>query len=101
MYILKWLPILKFLKCPILILYIKSKLQTNFEIWSKNAEKNHFCLETSKKLIGSTESPVSTPGFTWINSQLNFGPNLGLNGPNFGQKFFVQPKKPPLVVKYH
>ena len=75
--LLKWLPILKF---PILILYIKSKLQTNFEIWSKNAEK----LETSKKLIGSTESPVSTPGFTWINSQLNFGPNLGLNGPNFG-----------------
>ena len=54
------LPILKFLKCPILILYIKSKLQTNFEIWSKNAEK----LETSKKMIGSTEAPVSTPGFT-------------------------------------
>ena len=27
--------------------------------------------KTSKKLIGPTESPGSTPGFTWINNQLN------------------------------
>ena len=31
----------------------------------------------------------------------NFGPNLGLNGPNFEPIFFAQHKKLPLVVKYH
>ena len=36
-----------------------------------------------------------------ISQKPDFGPNLGLNGPNFGPKIFGQHKKPPLVVKYH
>ena len=36
-----------------------------------------------------------------ISQKPDFGPNLGLNGPNFGPKLFGQHEKPSLVIKYH
>ena len=35
-----------------------------------------------------------------ISQKPDFGPNLGLNGPNFGPKLFGQHEKPSLIVKY-
>ena len=36
-----------------------------------------------------------------ISRKPDFEPNLGLNNPNFGPRFFVQQNEPPLVVQYH